>query len=376
MDEFTIFAPGIGSDQIHITAAINEAGGPAAETIEDVYRKVGSIFGAHGMQILHERVFGTLDFYEHFTNIRKRRTDFASVPFSYIQGKPCSGRGLTGIQVHAVKSVSDVDYWTIYDDGFPCGRGWKHNGTTYVHLTGITGITRNREGRGEQAASLFDNICRILASQSFSSRNVVRTWLYLADILDWYDEFNAIRTKKFREFGLIPTAADQTERNSLYLPASTGVGGRNPFGMSVLGDVLAISGDMQLSVLKGVRQRSAYLYGSAFSRGICVQEKDYRQIFVSGTAAIDQRGNSLYPKNAEAQIEMTMEVVQDLIAEKGATLEDIRSATIYLKRPEDLSVYKKVAARRGLTNLPAVCVTADICRDELLFEMDALAVVD
>ena len=32
-----------------------------------------------------------------------------------------------------------------------------------------------------------------------------------------------------------------------------------------------------------------------------------------------------------------------------------------------------MAAERGLEDLPAVCVVADVCRDELLFEMDAEA---
>ena len=46
-----------------------------------------------------------------------------------------------------------------------------------------------------------------------------------------------------------------------------------------------------------------------------------------------------------------------------------------MKRPEYADVFWKVAAVRGLENLPAVCVVADVCRKELLFEMDAEAVV-
>ena len=123
-------------------------------------------------------------------------------------------------------------------------------------------------------------------------------------------------------------------------------------------------------------QPSAYSYGSAFSRGICIEEKEYRQIFVSGTAAIDATGRSLYPRDAAAQIGRTLEVVESLIGEKGAKFKDMRTATVYLKNAGDLSVYEKLAGRLGLMNLPAVFVVADICRDELLFEMDALAVVE
>jgi hypothetical protein len=42
-------------------------------------------------------------------------------------------------------------------------------------------------------------------------------------------------------------------------------------------------------------------YGSAFSRGILIQERDTALIQVSGTAAIDEAGKSLYPDNIRAQ---------------------------------------------------------------------------
>ncbi len=375
MNAFNLITSNVGSDQLHITATINETRDSAAEITEGIYKQLDSVLKTYSMRILHERVFGDLDFYEDFTKIRKKHSHFAMDPFSYIQGKPCSGKGLAGIQIHAVNSVSDENYWVIHDKNLPCGRGWKRNDTTYVYLTGIHGFRSRSDRRADQASRMFDNIDRILASQSFSIRNVVRTWIYLADILEWYDEFNAIRTEKFRLFGLIPGMVGESEMDAVYFPASTGIGGRNPAGGCALSDVLAISGDIQFSALPGVRQRSAYRYGSAFSRGMCIQERDYRQIFVSGTAAIDEQGRSLYPKNVEAQIVRTLEIVEALISENGAKLEDIRSATVYLKKPEDLGIYKKVAAKHGLTHLPVICVNADICRDELLFEMDALAVV-
>jgi enamine deaminase RidA (YjgF/YER057c/UK114 family) len=214
-----------------------------------------------------------------------------------------------------------------------------------------------------------------LASQSTDFRDVVRTWIYLDDILEWYDVFNAVRTDKFKSFGLIPGSGDESNSNPVFLPASTGIGGRNPAGAVCCSDVLAVTGNIKVSVLPGKLQPSAYSYGSAFSRGICIEEKEYRHVFISGTAAIDETGRSLYPQDAESQILKTLKVVEALIGEKGAKFKDICTATVYLKRAGDWSVYEKLAGRLGLMNLPAVFVVADICRDELLFEMDALAVV-
>lgn len=376
MKSFELFASHVGLDQLHLTAAISEETIPASETTKNIYKELAFILDSNNMQILHERVFGNLEFYESFAGIRRKYFDFAKGSFSYIEGMPCGGKGLAGVQIHAVKPLSHEDHWIIHHNNLPCGYGWKRNDTTYIHLAGIVGLEGGFKGREEQAASMFEKINQILASQSVSFSNVARIWIFLEDILKWYDEFNSIRTEKFKAFGLVPQSVTESEMDRLCLPASTGIGGRNPAGAIGLADVLAISGDRRVGVLPVVRQRSAYRYGSAFSRGVCIQERGYDQIFISGTAAIDEQGNSLYPKDAEAQITRTLETIESLIAKKGAKLEDIRSATVYLKRAEDMSIYKRVASKFGLTRMPAVCVVADICRDELLFEMDAVAVME
>jgi enamine deaminase RidA (YjgF/YER057c/UK114 family) len=223
---------------------------------------------------------------------------------------------------------------------------------------------------------MFAAMKRLLASRSAGFRNVVRTWIHLDRILEWYDVFNAVRTEMFRSSGLIPPSATTATCGSAYFPASTAVGGQNPAGASCCGDVFAAAGPVEISVLPGMLQPAAFSYGSAFSRAVCVEEDERRLLFVSGTAAIDAAGHSLYPDNAEAQISRTLEVVASLMGEKGATFKDIRSATVYLKRARDWGVYTKIARRLGLTEMPAVFAVADICRKELLFEMDALAVVD
>ena len=375
MDEFTLFSLEAGSDQLHITVRINGDSGSAAATAENICAAVASVLDSYGMRILNERVFGALDFYQSYMRIRNKHRHFVQGPFSYIQGPPIHGNGLNGIQIHAVKPVSDENPRILYDGKRPCGSLWTRKDATYVYVTGIHGLQNRNRSRGDQAASMFEAMKRLLASQSTDFSNVVRTWIYLDDILEWYDAFNAARTDKFKLFGLIPGSAEGSNGNPAYLPASTGIGGRNPSGAFCCGDALAISGPIQVSVLPDMLQPSAYSYGSAFSRGICIEEKEYRQVFISGTAAIDAAGRSLYPRDAAAQIRKTLEVIEALLGEKGAKFEDIRSATVYIKRAEDWSVYEKLAGRLGLTNLPAVFVIADICRDELLFEMDALAVV-
>jgi enamine deaminase RidA (YjgF/YER057c/UK114 family) len=374
MDAFTLYSSETGSDQLHLTVRVDREGDSA--TAENIFAAIASVLDSRGMRILSERVLGTLDFYETYCRIRKKYRDFALRPFSYTEGAPVHGRGLSGVQIHAVKSASGDNPRNLYDRERLCGSVWKREDSTYIHIAGLHGSWSGSRYRDDQAASMFDAMRCILASQSVDFRKVVRTWISLAGILEWYDAFNAVRTDRFKAFGLIPRSEGKPDDEPACLPASTGVGGCNPAGAFCSGDCLAVSGNVRISELSGMMQPSAYSYGSAFSRGICLEEKDCRQVFVSGTAAIDATGRSLYARNAEAQMVKTLEVVEALIGEKGAKLKDIRSATVYLKRAGDWSVYERLAWRLGLTDLPAVFVVADICRGDLLFEMDALAVID
>jgi enamine deaminase RidA (YjgF/YER057c/UK114 family) len=97
---------------------------------------------------------------------------------------------------------------------------------------------------------------------------------------------------------------------------------------------------------------------------------------MSGTAAIDAQGRSLHPGDVRGQIDCTFDKIAALIEPEGATLADIAAACVFIKRPEDARVYQERAAAQGLENLPAVVMVAGVCRDELLFEMDAEVVFD
>jgi len=82
-------------------------------------------------------------------------------------------------------------------------------------------------------------------------------------------------------------------------------------------------------------QQDAFQYGSAFSRGALIRQPDISLIQVSGTAAIDAKGRSLYPGDVRAQIDCTFDKIAALIGQEGADLTDIAAACVFIKRPED-----------------------------------------
>ena len=144
-------------------------------------------------------------------------------------------------------------------------------------------------------------------------------------------------------------------------------------------DLLAVveNGDTTLPVRKltNRKQLDAFRYGAAFSRGAVITGDEVNIIQISGTAAIDEHGVSLYPGDIRSQINSTFDKSESLLAQEGAGLRDIAAATVFVKSPEYASIFWEMAADRGLAEFPAVCVVADVCREELLFEIDAEAVV-
>jgi enamine deaminase RidA (YjgF/YER057c/UK114 family) len=269
--------------------------------------------------------------------------------------------------------------------------------------------------RPEQACLMLERAERILRENGASYSDVVRTWFYLSDILGWYAGFNKVRNEKYGEFGIMPGPGDR----ELLLPASTGIAGNSRVGAACAMDLIAVIGNNEngentlhntlplipspqgrgnnppsplvgegkgegehltktrpsIRRLTNPSQLDAFRYGSAFARASVLRNGSLDLIEVSGTAAIDEHGVSLYPRDIRAQIDCTLNKVQTLLAQEGAELKDICSATVFVKHGEYAETFYEMATARGLDNFPCVCVVADVCREELLFEMDAEAVV-
>ena len=364
-----------GEGQVFLVASVSGEV-DVAQATREVYSRIAQTLSRERMLIVHERIFGSLR--AEATVLRERRATLfveqvpLDGPITYVAGAPPWGKGLSGVIIHAVSLDNVDDVWTIMDGDSPCGRGWRRNGATYLQLQNIQEQAGNRP---DQVRGILKRADDILIRNGASYKDVARTWFYLSDILDWYPEFNETRNRKYAEFGIMPGPGD----SRLLLPASTGIGASVPLGAAASMDLLAVmrSDDTTLPVRKLTNrgQLDAFRYGAAFSRGAVIEEKDVKLIEVSGTAAIDEHGVSLYPGDIRSQIICTLDKIETLLGQEGAGFADICAATVFVKRPEYAEVFRQVAADRGLADLPAVCVVTDVCREELLFEIDAEAVV-
>ena len=125
----------------------------------------------------------------------------------------------------------------------------------------------------------------------------------------------------------------------------------------------------------------AYCYGkpSSFSRGMRIDLNRIVILLISGTASIDESGQSVHQGDFRAQMRRTLQNITGLLESEGATWKDIVRTTCYLRdierdyeafNEERTAFYKE----QGLDPLPASTgIQAILCRPELLIEIEAIA---
>jgi len=121
---------------------------------------------------------------------------------------------------------------------------------------------------------------------------------------------------------------------------------------------------------------------AAFSRGTKVELDSVKLLFISGTASVDSQGKSAHIGDFNAQVEHTYKNIVSLLEKEHAGLHDVVKFTVFLKNMDDYDKFNKARdaffEQSGLTreNFPAsTCVEARLCREELLVEIEAIAIV-
>lgn len=124
-----------------------------------------------------------------------------------------------------------------------------------------------------------------------------------------------------------------------------------------------------------------YALPSSFSRGIRVPLADATLLFLSGTASIDDQGQTVFPGDFKAQCLRTFRNLTRLLVAEGATWHDVVRTTCYLRDIDrDYDTFNQVRTffmhGCGLEPLPASTgIQAHLCRPDLLVEIEAIAII-
>jgi len=137
--------------------------------------------------------------------------------------------------------------------------------------------------------------------------------------------------------------------------------------------------------IENPRQVSAYQYpqqygprSPTFSRASLVKLGDNDILFLSGTASIVGH-ETLHTGNVVAQVGETIDNIKAVIAEANRQLNEVKfdlsklHYTVYMRRLSDLEVIRTELKRHVGDALNAVYLQADICREDLLVEIEATA---
>jgi enamine deaminase RidA (YjgF/YER057c/UK114 family) len=118
------------------------------------------------------------------------------------------------------------------------------------------------------------------------------------------------------------------------------------------------------------KQQCALDYGSAFSRASRAITPAGETVFVSGTASIDANGVTTHIGDASGQIKTTIENVRAVLSDMQCSDEDVVHVIAYCKTTEVEEIFNSFKADLAWPWLTAIC---DICRPDLLFEIEATA---
>ena len=347
--------------ELFITA-VPEGDAPAATLVADTAR----VLQETGIRIISQNVFG---FWNRQPDVERAISDvFGTLawPITWHAQRGSSVPGRGGIQTWA---VADVPTTTLCLDGRVVGTIFEDNWARYCHLAGLAPPDPFRP-RAAQAREVLELMERALRVAGMDFRHVRRTWFHNADIVSWYKEFNQARTSFF---------AQRQVFGSL-VPASTAVGRQHADNVgqpALLAEAFAVQAktdDLRMFDVASPLQHAALEYGSSFSRAVELVAPDHRRLLVSGTASIDRDGRTVHSGDLGAQIAHTFDVVHAILEARGLDWPDVTRAIAYFKRSEDIAAYHASDAGESRPNLPMICVESDICRGDLLFELELDAV--
>ncbi|MCJ7448416.1 MAG: hypothetical protein MUO72_12065 [Bacteroidales bacterium] len=337
-------------------------------------------------------IFTDLPDFETFLSVRQFITDSVFDAF----GSKCPALSIT-VQPPEKK-------WKVAVEAAFIGTGSKdvtgnsYNSVPYVILEsesgkeilagGVSSYLYPDDTR-KAAEKAFDLMVDILDKEKMSLNHIVRQWNYVGDILKVKDGY-----QNYQIFNEVRSEYYHHHRNVKGYPAATGIGIKHG---GVILDFCALSpaGSATIKSVNNPNQVNAYDYGQQvlmgmsgkgktvkhppqFERGLLLINNRDATLYISGTAAII--GQETIGKNdVEKQTIVTIENIKKLSdTERISQLmlspvlfnEKYSLLRIYIKRQNDFNLVRQICSEH-FPQIPAIYLEADICRNDLLVEIEA-----
>jgi enamine deaminase RidA (YjgF/YER057c/UK114 family) len=268
------------------------------------------------------------------------------------------------------------------DSGLSSGRGRIHHrysndflfGTVTLREQTASGPDARSRALSQATISAYRDIFELL--EKTGHRHLIRVWNYLPEINrevdgdERYRHFNAARQSAFRGAGR-PT--------EVTVPAACALG--SPLGSPIC--IYFIAAREPPTLIENPRQTSAYRYppkfGShspSFSRACMLGGVSGTSLFISGTASIVGH-ETIHLGDVAAQTRETLANLGALLEEANRVAGapryslDALKMKVYVRRPHDLEAIRSVLSASVRPVAPILFLQADVCRQELLVEIEA-----
>jgi len=250
--------------------------------------------------------------------------------------------------------------------------GTPHSGAAHEEVPGSADSPLHAA-----TTQVYRQICATLDAQGYP--HLLRVWNYVPDI-----NRDSCGTERYRQFNRARQHALQASGRPLIgsVPAASALGAAA--GSPLV--VYFLAGRMAPTFVENPRQVSAYHYprrygthSPVFSRAALLRQAEGLALFISGTASIVGH-RSLHVGDVSAQTRETLNNIEALLAEANRlarathfSLESL-ACKVYVRRPADLPVVQSELGRALGNEGRAIYLQADICRQDLLVEIEAAAI--
>lgn len=289
---------------------------------------------------------------------------------------------LTGLDRIEYRSREGMPYIAIEREG--CKR---------LFLSGVTGDVLRQNIR-EQSHEVFSKIAGVLEAENMPVSTIIRQWNYIEKIT----AYDATGHQHYQDFNDARSLFYHGVEWATGYPAATGIGTQWGGIMIDLDALLCKDRSVQVHGVDNPLQIAAHAYsqevllGEAdkallhkttpkFERAKAVWKEDHGFIYVSGTAAI--RGEqSLEGVGIEKQTLATLENIEYLVSRDNLNRSGIPATgdatlitfRVYVKHWEDMEGAKRTVTER-YPDLPAIYTLTDVCRSELLIEIEGMGIL-
>lgn len=207
-------------------------------------------------------------------------------------------------------------------------------------------------------------------SQHSAAAHFLRIWNYLDTINEGHGD-----AERYRQFCTGRAAGMDGIFGSSY-PAATAIGSRD--GRRVL-HVYALTGRSPGRAIENPRQVNAWRYprqygpaAPGFARAMRAPSTS-PQLYISGTAAIVGHA-SHHPEDLAGQLDETLANIDSLLAASGSgkALGSASLLKIYVRNAQDIPAVRDLLRARLGDGVPLLLLQGDICRRELLLEIEGI----